>query len=77
MKRHEKKLVGFLPRPEIDAVLAAPDRHTWAGRRDRVTALYGGDGTAASGSRPLGHRALSPSFSEAPRSRSLGLSLPR
>jgi len=38
-KRHEKKLVGFLTRPEIDAVLAAPDRHTWIGRRDHVFLL--------------------------------------
>jgi integrase len=33
-KRYEKKLVGFLTRPEINAVLAAPDRNSWAGRRD-------------------------------------------
>jgi site-specific recombinase XerD len=33
-KRYEKKLVGFLTRSEIDAVLAAPDRNSWAGRRD-------------------------------------------
>ena len=38
-KRYEKKLVGFLTRQEIDAVLAAPDRHTWVGRRDRVFLL--------------------------------------
>lgn len=38
-KRHENKLVAFLTRPEIDAVLAAPDRHTWAGRRDYVFLL--------------------------------------
>src|SRR5438445_1619490 len=38
-KRYEKKLVGFLPRPEIDAVLAAPDRNTWAGRRDHTFLL--------------------------------------
>ena len=35
-KRYEKKLVTFLTRPEIDAVLAAPDRNTWAGRRDHT-----------------------------------------
>ena len=33
-KRHEKRLIGFLTRPEIKALLAAPDRHTWGGRRD-------------------------------------------
>ncbi len=38
-KRYEKKLVGFLTRPEIDAVLAASDRHTWMGRRDHVFLL--------------------------------------
>ena len=38
-KRYEKKLVGFPTRPEINAVLAAPDRHTWMGRRDHVFLL--------------------------------------
>ncbi|MBI2149795.1 MAG: site-specific integrase [Acidobacteria bacterium] len=38
-KRHEKKLVGFLTRPEIDAVLAAPDLTRWAGRRDHAFLL--------------------------------------
>ena len=38
-KRFEKKLVGFLTRPEIDALLAAPDLSTWAGRRDRALLL--------------------------------------
>src|ERR1022692_1009147 len=38
-KRYEKKLVGFLTRPEIEAILAAPDLHTWAGRRDRTFLL--------------------------------------
>ena len=38
-KRYEKKLVGFLTRPEIDALLAAPDRHTWLGRRDHAFLL--------------------------------------
>jgi integrase/recombinase XerD len=33
-KRFEKKLIGFLSRAEIDALLAAPDRTTWGGRRD-------------------------------------------
>ena len=35
-KRYEKKLVGFLTRPEMEALLAAPDRNTWAGRRDHT-----------------------------------------
>jgi integrase/recombinase XerD len=38
-KRYEKKLIGFLTRPEIDAVLAAPDLRTWTGRRDRTFLL--------------------------------------
>ena len=38
-KRYEHKLVGFLTRPEIDALLAAPDRHTWLGRRDHAFLL--------------------------------------
>jgi len=38
-KRYEKKLIGFLTRPEIEAVLAAPDLRTWAGRRDHAFLL--------------------------------------
>lgn len=38
-KRYDRKLVGFLSRPEIDALLAAPDRTCWAGRRDYVLLL--------------------------------------
>jgi integrase/recombinase XerD len=38
-KRYEKKLVGFLSRPEIEALLRAPDRTTWAGRRDHALLL--------------------------------------
>lgn len=38
-KRYEKKLIGFLTRPEIEAILAAPDLNTWAGRRDRAFLL--------------------------------------
>jgi site-specific recombinase XerD len=33
-KRHDKVEVSFLTRPEIEAILAAPDRATWLGRRD-------------------------------------------
>jgi site-specific recombinase XerD len=33
-KRHDKRQVHFLTRPEIEAILAAPDRTTWLGRRD-------------------------------------------
>lgn len=38
-KRYEKKLVAFLTRPEIIALLAAPDQHSWAGRRDHALLL--------------------------------------
>jgi integrase/recombinase XerD len=38
-KRHSRPLVGFLTRPEIDALLAAPDRDTWLGRRDHALLL--------------------------------------
>lgn len=38
-KRYEKKLIGFLTRPEIEGVLAAPDLSTWAGRRDHAFLL--------------------------------------
>lgn len=38
-KRHNKKLVQFLTRPEIEALLAAPDRTTWVGRRDHTLLL--------------------------------------
>lgn len=33
-KRANRPLVPFLSKPEIDALLAAPDRRTWSGRRD-------------------------------------------
>jgi integrase len=32
--RFTRTLVSFLSRPEVDALLAAPDRSTWSGRRD-------------------------------------------
>jgi integrase/recombinase XerD len=38
-KRIERPLIGFLTRPEIEAILAAPDRATWAGRRDHALLL--------------------------------------
>lgn len=38
-KRFDKKLVGFLSRSEIEALLGAPDLSTWAGRRDRALLL--------------------------------------
>ena len=38
-KRHTRSLVHFLSRPEIDALLAAPDQRTWFGRRDHTLLL--------------------------------------
>jgi site-specific recombinase XerD len=35
-KRHERRLVTWLTEPEVDALLAAPDRSTWTGRRDHA-----------------------------------------
>ena len=35
-KRHDKAVLGFLTRPEMDAIIAAPDRQTWAGARDQA-----------------------------------------
>ena len=38
-KRYQRKLVGFLAPPEVEALLAAPDRSRWAGRRDYAMLL--------------------------------------
>jgi site-specific recombinase XerD len=39
VKRQEKKLSGYLTREEIEAILTAPDRATWVGRRDHALLL--------------------------------------
>ena len=39
-KLTEKREVHFLSRPEIDAILAAPDRTCWIGRRDHMLLLF-------------------------------------
>lgn len=36
MKRFERRLVGFLSREHIEAIITAPDLNTSSGRRDRV-----------------------------------------
>src|SRR6202171_4115620 len=44
-QRQPRTLVGFLTRPEIEALLAAPDRTRWLGRRDHaflITAVQTG-----------------------------------
>jgi len=38
-KRHDRALVTFLTEPELDALLDAPDRSTWTGRRDHALLL--------------------------------------
>jgi len=38
-KRHIRTLVHFLTRPEVEALLAAPDQHRWSGRRDHALLL--------------------------------------
>jgi site-specific recombinase XerD len=35
-KRADKPLLGFLSRPEVEAILAAADLATWTGRRDHL-----------------------------------------
>jgi len=38
-RRFTRALVAFLTRPEVDALLAAPDQRTWFGRRDHAFIL--------------------------------------
>jgi site-specific recombinase XerD len=40
-KRTDKPIVTFLNEDELDALLAAPDRTTWTGRRDHAIILLG------------------------------------
>lgn len=39
IKRYTRRLVGYLTRPEVEALLATPDKHTWTGRRDHALML--------------------------------------
>jgi len=39
-KRVTRTLVPYLDRAEIEALLAAPDRNTWLGRRDHLVILF-------------------------------------
>lgn len=39
VKRTDKRLVGYLTRQEMDAVLAAPNQSQWLGRRDHALLL--------------------------------------
>jgi site-specific recombinase XerD len=38
-KRYDRNIVNFLTRPEIEALVAAPDCTTWIGRRDHLLLL--------------------------------------
>jgi len=38
-KRYTRALIDFLARPEMDALLAAPNQRTWSGRRDHALLL--------------------------------------
>src|SRR5207245_11269195 len=38
-KRQPRPLVDFLTQPELKALLAAPNRNTWLGRRDHAVLL--------------------------------------
>ncbi len=38
-KRFDHRIVTYLSKPEVDALLAAPDRATWTGRRDHALLL--------------------------------------
>ncbi len=38
-KRHTRPLIDFLTRPEIEALVAAPDTATWGGQRDHALLL--------------------------------------
>lgn len=54
-KRFDKKLVGYLTREEMEAVLAATDLSTWSGRRDHAMLVTAYD-TAARVSELVGMR---------------------
>jgi site-specific recombinase XerD len=38
-KRFDRSMLGYLTRPEIEAVINAPDRTSWSGRRDHALLL--------------------------------------
>jgi integrase/recombinase XerD len=40
-KRYQRQLIDYLMPEEIDALVAAPDRTTWIGRRDQALLLVG------------------------------------
>jgi site-specific recombinase XerD len=38
-KKYTRRLIGYLTRPEVEAMLSAPDKTTWTGRRDHALLL--------------------------------------
>ena len=46
-KRTDRTLITYLTEPEIDALLAAPDRTTWTGRRDHALLMLADPDRAA------------------------------
>jgi site-specific recombinase XerD len=38
-KKYTRRLIGYLTRPEVEALLRAPDKTTWTGRRDHALIL--------------------------------------
>jgi site-specific recombinase XerD len=38
-KKYTRRLIAFLTRPEVETLLSAPDKTTWAGRRDHALIL--------------------------------------
>lgn len=40
-KRYDRRTVEFLDRSEMEALIAAPDRSTWTGRRDHALLILG------------------------------------
>jgi site-specific recombinase XerD len=65
LKRFERRLIGFLPKEQVEVILAAPDETRWAGQRDRVmlTTLYN---TGARVSELIGMRIGDVSFEGVP-----------
>src|SRR4029079_9361093 len=39
VKRADRRLIGYLTRPEMDAILATPSTQTWIGKRDYALLL--------------------------------------
>jgi len=71
MKRYDRRLLGFLSREEMQALLDAPDPSTWSGQRDRMmfTLLYN---TGARVSEIIGLRVADVSLDRGPSVRFRG-----